>query len=283
MILEKKIKGLQLTKTQVKIADYFLENQEEISIRTATDLANILEIGDSSIIRFVRKLGYSNFHSFQKEMRESLIQQFKESRNELSPANKYRETVEKLANNELIRDLLDLTFENIKKTFESIDDEISKIAEAIIGCEKKYILGFRGSSSLVDFFSGKLKYLLPSVIKCTSADSKLFEELLDISERDCLLVYSFPIYTELIKEAIDIALEKKAKIIVITDSLTSPLAQGADHVISASVKGLGFSNSYASVVVINDLLLLEISHKTKDIAKGRVEELEKYLEKYNLH
>jgi len=77
-IIEEKIKKTVLTKTEKKIADYFLENMNNLCLKTATDLASAIKVSDTSIIRFIRMLGFAGYSEFHKKMKEEFIQQFNE-------------------------------------------------------------------------------------------------------------------------------------------------------------------------------------------------------------
>ena len=283
-LFEKRVKESTLTKTEKKIADYFLENLNNICFMTATSISIEVGVSDTSIIRFIRSLGYSSYSDFQREMKEEMVRQINDAANSMSPANKYKNTIESLSKNNLIDNLMEQTFKNLQKTFEQLNYEaINEAANILVKSKHKYIIGFRGSASLASFMGGKLRYLLPNISICTHADSELIEQIIDIEKGDCILLYSFPIHTKLCTSAIDIAHSKNANIIVVTDKITSPIAAKADIVLPTAVDGLGFCNSYVAPLCLNDLILLVISDKTKNEAKDRVNDLEKYIEMHELH
>lgn len=219
-------------------------------------------------------------------MKEQLINELNSPNFLLSPASKYNDTIKNLSENNLKNQLLELTFNNIQKTFDNVSyEKVENIANVLIKSNQKFIFGFRGSSSLASFFSNRLNYLLPGVNLCTHADSEVFEKTINITNKDCIMIYSFPIYTQLCIPIIDFAHERNAKIIVVTDKITSPLTLKADYVVTTAINGLGFSNSYVAPMCLNDLLLLVISKITKESAetKRRIFELEENLNKFSLH
>lgn len=65
-----KIKNIypELTGSEMKIADYILANKGNIDKMTSSELAEILEVGQSTIIRFSQKLGYKTFKQFVNDM-----------------------------------------------------------------------------------------------------------------------------------------------------------------------------------------------------------------------
>ena len=64
--------------------------------------------------------------------------------------------------------------------------------------------------------------------KITCSELDALEKLVDISKDDCLILYSFPRYSELNFVLMDMARTQGAKIILFTDQVTSPLAKQAE-------------------------------------------------------
>lgn len=58
----------KLTKAEMKIADYLENSSKEGRIMTSYELAEQLNIGQSTIIRFSKKLGYNSFRELQVDL-----------------------------------------------------------------------------------------------------------------------------------------------------------------------------------------------------------------------
>lgn len=69
-MFENKIKSLysKLTLTETKIADYLLANLGHISNLSSFELAEKADVGQASVIRFSKKLGYENFGKMMKDI-----------------------------------------------------------------------------------------------------------------------------------------------------------------------------------------------------------------------
>lgn len=66
----------------------------------------------------------------------------------------------------------------------------------------------------------------------------------------------------------EIARESGAKVILMTDRRTSPLANKADVVVTAQVDGLGFTNSYVAPLSLSEVILLSVSRR-KDVKDSK--------------
>ncbi len=276
-----KIKEMPLSKTDKVIADYLVDHQNLLGLQTATSLALKIGVSDTSIIRFVRKLGFSSYADFKRQMNDQMVRQYNEA---LSPGEKYRRTRGTLDQDNLITAVSDRVIENLQRSCERLDIEtIDKVASILIRSRRKFIAGFRGTACCANYMSRKLVFFLSDVICCEQAESSAVERLVDIGLDDCLLLYSFPRYTELNASLIEMAKRQGATVVLITDRITSPLACDADIVLVAAVEGLGFTNSYVVPMCVSEMLLLAVSEKMDVESGDRIKMIESYIDRNRLY
>ena len=60
----------KLSKGQRIIADYIINNYDKAAFMTAASLGEVLNISESTIVRFANSLGYSGYRELQKELQE---------------------------------------------------------------------------------------------------------------------------------------------------------------------------------------------------------------------
>ena len=78
------------------------------------------------------------------------------------------------------------------------------------------------------------------------------------------------------------AYDAGAKIILITDKASSPLAQYATQILTVSVDSNTFFNSYVAVLFTMELLCSFISKKMGYSTEAKLELIDKYLSKVGL-
>lgn len=279
--LSDKIKGMTLSKTEKMIADYILENEETIGLSTATDLAMEIGTSDTSVIRFIRRLGFSGYSDFKKEMGSRLIHHYNQN---LRSGSKYARSQSVVAMGDLISNVVENAVSNLQRTCESIDPKlVEEIASVLLNSRIKYIAGFRTASSCALYMRGKLTYFLSNVSYLGGSESIALERILDIQREDCLLLYSFPMYSDVNPSLLEIVRDRGATSILVTDQITSPLASKADIVLPASITGLGFTNSYIAPMCLSEIILFTVSRRV-DISKGgRASQIDKYLYRHKLY
>ena len=280
-LLANKIKGLILTKTEKKIADYLLEHQDVLGVKTVTDLSLEIGVSDTSIIRFLRLLGFSGYVEFKRIMSEQMLQRH---RFNMSVGEKYIKTSEFVDKKNVLADVMKSAIANIQSSLENTQIEtLRDIADCLSNSKRKYIIAFRSTSCCASYMYRKLVYFLPDVFCCDKADSSVLENMMDITTGDCILLYSFPRYSEINFSILEIAKERGAKIIVVTDKITSPLAAYADHLLTASISGVGFTNSYVAPMCLSEAILLLISKQGRKNKVKRAALLDEYLNKYAMY
>lgn len=281
MDIAQKIKAMSLTKTEKRIADYILDHINMLGLKTVTELASEIGVSDTSIIRFLRALGFSGYSEFKREMSERLMTQYCDA---LSPGEKYRKTKSVIRKENLISDVLDRTIENLHKSVQTLDmATIEQVANTLINSKRKFIAGFRGTSCCANYMYRKLILLTSDVICCDQAESRAIEQIIDISPEDCLLLYSFPRYSEINLSLLEIARRNGAQIIVVTDRVTSPLAPGANYLITVAVEGLGFTNSYVTPLFLSEIILLAISERDDTAHGKRIALIDEYIGKHQMY
>ncbi len=276
-----KIRRLSLTQTDRIIAEYILEHLDTIGLQTSTALARNIGVSDTSIIRFIRKLDFTGYAEFRSEMAGRIARHYDQA---LSPGEKYIKSRESLNRNSLIQDVQSYTLDNLQKSFSKLEmSTVNQIADIILSSSRKFIVGFRGTACCAQYMSSKLLFLVPDVVQVTHADATAVEKLVDISSDDCLIMYSFPRYSELNFVLMDMARDQGAKIILFTDQVTSPLSKQADVVVTAHVGGLGFTNSYAVPLSLTEVVLLALSSRRDEEQEKRMNYVDRLMGENRLY
>lgn len=279
-----KIKEMKLTKADAVIAEYILENLDTIGILTSSTLAEKIGVSDTSVIRFIRKLGYRGYSDFRSEMNARMAAQYNKEQSLLMPGEKYTQTKSRLKQDSLIRDVGGYILDNLEKSFAKLDGKvIEEVADIILKSNSKYIAGFRGTASCAYYLANRLVMLVPRVITISHADASAVETIMDITEQDCLVVFSFARYSEINKSVIDIAKKNGARVILITDRQTSRFAARADIVIITKVDGLGFANSYVAPFGVSEVILLAVSGRGKEECDERIHLLDAVINEEKLY
>ena len=217
-------------------------------------------------------------------MNARAARQIGQSENGLSPGQKYVRSLEQLNPSHLIHDVSQYTVNNLQRSYSQLDQAtVDQVVDILVNSDRKYIAGFRGTACCAQYMASKLLFLTPHVVPILHADATAVESVLDITEKDCLFLYSFPRYSEINRILMDIARESGAKIILMTDRRTCPLANKADVVVVAQVGGLGFTNSYVAPLSLSEVILLAVSGRQDVTRSERFNRIDEVIEREKLY
>lgn len=255
-VLEEKINGVQLTKTQKKIADYFLKNQERIGNLASLEVAKEIGVSDASIIRFSRTIGYDGYADLKKDIYNNLAFKATENIGRLNLTERFDVANRKFSQENLKDSFVELMGYNVRKSLLSNKQEDYEAAVNLIHtAQKRVVIGFHGCKGIALQFSRLLGIIESNVSLLTSSEPDCYSQLQDVQEQDIVVLFSFARYYQADEDFIQYARNRKASIILITDSVISPYMKYADVAFIAATDHMSFFNSIVGAGCISEYLL----------------------------
>ena len=175
--LQKLIISAQLTPKEKEVADYVLENLQKCCFMTSTELAGVLNVSYSSVIRLTKTLGFTGYPDFQNFLRESYAEQSRDvDAGILIPAERI-EAIKKKEHKATVQDTVcAYTLSNIQSTIAgNTEEQYRKATSILINSDVKYIFSSRGSTCVGEFLNTILRQTLPHVYNYGSHGQNMFE------------------------------------------------------------------------------------------------------------
>ena len=113
--------------------------------------------------------------------------------------------------------------------------------------------------------------------------SEIFEHLMKVHEDDVVVAISFPRYTTGIVNATEYAKKTGAKVIAITDSMSSPLVPHADVALIAKSEMVSFVDSLVAPMSIINAMIAYIGKKKHTEVTQTLGRLEQVWKEYNVY
>jgi len=268
----------EFSKGQKLIAGYMLEHYDKAAYMTASKLGAIVNVSESTVVRFAIELGYEGYPELQRSLQELI-------RTKLTSVQRIEITNDRIGDDEVLRKILSGDIDKIRATLDRIDPvSFDRAVDAIIEAKHIYISGMRSAALLSGFLGYYFNLMFPNVhmVQATSS-SEMFEQLLRIGEGDVFIGISFPRYSKRIINAIDYAKAQGAVTVALTDSEASPLASGADHLLIARSDMASFVDSYVAPLSVINALIVAISKKKQTEISETFERLETVWEEYDVY
>ena len=116
----------------------------------------------------------------------------------------------------------------------------------------------------------------------TTSTSEMFEQIINIGENDIMIGISFPRYSKHTVKAFRYAHAHNAKVIAITDSLASPLAEYADNILIARSDMASFADSLVAPMSVINALIVAVGLRKRDYVAYNYSRLEDICEEYEV-
>jgi Transcriptional regulators len=268
----------ELSKGQKRLAAYVTENYDKAVFLTAAKLGKVVEVSESTVVRFAMHLGYTGYPEFQRELEELV-------RNRLNSIQRMEVAYGRIPQSEILTSVLQSDADKIKITLEAINQEIFDLAiDTILGARTIYIVGIRSCAPLAGFLAFYLNLIFDDVrLLQTNSSSELFEQMVRINENDVIFGISFPRYSMRTLKAIEFASSRKAKVITLTDSIHSPMnLYSSCNLIARSDMASIVDSLVAPLSVINALIVALCMKKQTDVV-NTLETLEQIWDEYQVY
>ena len=223
-ILEKlETPDFKATKSDKLLIDYIKNNLDNFSYKPISQIAKESNLGESTITRFARKMGFSSLQDFKVTLTKevSTISNKKENiiNNNIENDEPASETAKKL---------LSSNINILSKTVDIIQSEdICKCADLIINAKRIYFIGIGYSGIIAQDSNYKFMRI---GLNCSSFDSShTMIMMASIMEKDDLIVaISHSGETKEIIKAVNMAKENNVDVISITENKESSLKRISD-------------------------------------------------------
>lgn len=275
-IIEEKMPNF--SKGQKRIANYVIENYDKAAYMTASKLGAIVDVSESTVVRFADELGFDGYPEFQHSLREIV-------RTKLTSFQRVEVANNIIGDSDILTKVLTLDAEKIRHTLEGVDrDAFNATVDKILSAKNIYIMGVRSSSYLAGFLNYNLRMMFDNVrLVSTTSGSEMFEEIMNIDEDDVMIAISFPRYSKRIINAVDFAKGAGCDVIAITDSPLSPIASEADQVLIAESDMVSFVDSLAAPMSIVNAIVVAVAKKKQEELRVRFRMLEEIWDEYDVY
>ncbi|MDI7260777.1 MAG: MurR/RpiR family transcriptional regulator [Thermodesulfobacteriota bacterium] len=273
-----KEKNVFLTPSQRKLMQYILSHDDESIFLNVEDLAKKVDVSEATVVRLSKALGFKGFPEFQRELRLLF-------KNKLTTTSRLQKTVKKVTTEgDVLTKVLQTDIHNIEETLKQIPAmEFKQFVKAIDSAQRIIIVGLRSAYSLAIFLGIALEFLQKNVWVIQPGIGDMWDRLLGLGKGDLVIGISFPRYTRQTVEVLRFAKERGVNTLAITDSLISPLAQYADHVLTARYQMDSFVESFTAPLSLINAIVTALGVFSKKSTMKSLKGLEEVWERQQIY
>jgi DNA-binding MurR/RpiR family transcriptional regulator len=267
-----------MSKSHKKLASFVLDQYDNAAFMTAAKLAKTVGVSEATVVRFAYALGYEGYPEFQEALAEWV-------KSKLNSVQKIGAKYGNSTQQEIISSVLGADIEKIDDTVENLDSQAFEMAvDSILVAKRVYIIGIRSCKPLAEFLQFYLNMVRDDVILIDSTStSEIFEQMLRINENDVVIGISFPRYSMRTLKALEMANDKNAKVITITDSIHSPMCLYSSCNLFARSDMVSIVDSLVAPLSVINALVVAICLKKPEDVKSSLESLEYAWDNYQVY
>lgn len=268
----------KLSKGHKKLIKYISENYDKAAFMTASKLGETVGVSESTVVRFASEMGYKGYPELQKELQQMI-------KSKLTAVQRMEVSSNLIGEDDAIKKVLNGDIELIRDTLDSVSDtEFKNAVEIINKASKIYILGVRSSAALASFLYFYLHPVFENVVLVdTSSGSEMFEQMFRISENDVCVAISFPRYSKQTINALRFINDRGTKIIAITDSAVSPIAEYADTLLVAKSDMVSVVDSLVAPLSLINALIVALTFSRREEVYNNFNKLESIWDEYQVY
>ena len=266
------------SKGQKQIARFILEHYDKAAFMTASRLGVTVGVSESTVVRFATELGYDGYPHLQRALQEMI-------RNKLTSVQRIEVANDRLGDQDVLSTVLHSDIEKIRMTLEETDRKVfNESIDAILKAHHIYILGVRSSSTVAGFLGFYFNFMFDNVTLVNTASmSEMFEQIVRVGPADVVIGISFPRYSSRTVKAMRFCHDSGATVIALTDTLQSPIAADADHVLVAKSDMVSVVDSLVAPMSVVNALIVSLAQEQQTQMTKTFEDLENLWDEYDVY
>lgn len=264
-----------LTRAERQLAAHMLHNFPVAALGPVTTLARGAGVSGPTVVRLVQKLGFSGYPEFQALLRDEIGEKL------ASPLAKRDKWAASAPDQHILNRFAGTVVANLEATLGQIDHAgFDAVADLIADPERRiYMMGGRITHAIADYFCSVLTVMREDVVQMSDMSNTWPPALLNMGERDVLIVFDIRRYETSVLKVAELAREQGAEVVLITDRWISPAAAHASHLMPCHIEVPSAWDSTVSLLFLVEALLAAVQSRNWEETKARLTRMEALYER----
>ncbi|MEM7024722.1 MAG: MurR/RpiR family transcriptional regulator [Pseudomonadota bacterium] len=256
---------------QLKLAArYIIEHPREVGVQSMRALAARADVHPNTLVRLAQAIGFDGYDAMRERFRDFMVSDglggFRDR------AAWLRELAAHGGSAEIMAEMARATGDNLENTWQRQDaSTLDTVADLILEARQVHVLGVGSAYGLAYQFWYVARMAFEHINAIPRRGGQPIDDLAFAQPDDLLIALTFQPYRSETIQAARLAREIGSGVVGVTDSVTSPLASHADHLLVAPTHTPQFFQSHAAVTaLLEGLIAILVSRAGDDIA-ARIE------------
>lgn len=259
-----------------ELANWALQHPEEMAFHSVRRLATKAEVNPNTVFRLARALGFEGFDACRLAFQQALR----------GGDESYADRAARLRDTEkgaLFGALSAATHANLDALFDAdMIEKLDAAAGMLLAARQVHCVGVRSCFSIAHYFSYIGRMAFPSFAAVPGEPGAIADAFTAVGPSDVVVPISYSLYSYEAVRAHAIARERNAQILAITDLYSSPLATGADLVLTPRMEGPQALPSLIAYFALVEVLVARMVSGS-EAARARIADFESRLSQHGAY
>jgi DNA-binding MurR/RpiR family transcriptional regulator len=239
-------------------ARYVLDSPKEVAIQSMRTVAAHAKLQPAAMLRLARELGFDNYESFRALYVNWLSAG---DTTYVARATSLRRRRGTRGPEKLLSDIYNIEVGSLDRTLGASNAAaFERAAKLLLNSRRIYILGLRSLFPAAYYLDYTCRLFTDKSVLMGGVGGTIADELRRATHQDAIVAFSFEQYAQLTVDIVRYAAERRVKIVAITDSVVSPIAEHASVLLLAPNAGASlFPSNLPAMVVAHALASLMIA------------------------
>lgn len=225
-----------------KLADLVLDFPGEIAGYTAGEIAELANVSNATVSRFVRRIGYASFDEARRAVRDE----------QRAGTALLRFSSEIPTGNGAIARHFEVSQKNLELTYGALDEAvIDGLAHAMIAASRVWFIGFRAGQSFAQYLGWQTSQVLPNVTVLPRAGETLAESMVSLTDQDVVVLIALRRKPKVVNAVAAAVRAANASLAVLEDRPAPELAEADWHLRCATSTSGPLMNHVGCMAVCN--------------------------------
>ena len=264
----------EMTRAERQLASHMLGNFPLSVLGTVADIAQDAGVSAPTVVRFVRKIGFSGYPEFRAQLHEEMGERL------ASPIAKHEKWADMSEIDHPLNRFALRVIENLNQTLSQQDLRAFDAVRDLLADKSRsvYLIGGRLTRSIAEYFTTALHVMRSDVTLLSSLPNTWPPALLDMSEGDVLVVFDIRRYEPSMQQFAELARAQGVEVVLLTDRWVSPSAGVAQHILTSQIEVPSAWDTIVPLVALVEALLSAIQDTNWQDTRERMERMERFYE-----
>jgi DNA-binding MurR/RpiR family transcriptional regulator len=260
-----------LSKRLQQIASHALDNPSELALETIAAVSQRAGVQPSSLIRFAKVFGFSGYSDMQRVFRLRLTDAMPDYKERLKSLNGNEAQGEEAKDvNALLEQFVEADVVGLRRLQQNkrlgtlLDQSFKLITES----ETVYVVAHRRSFPIACYLAYALSQMNVRNVLVDGVGGMFMQQVGHATSRDVIIAISSKAYSPDVAQVVREAKQRGVKIIAMTDSPLSPLAEHADVSLEVQQAAVGLFRSLAVTMTLAVTLIVGLGRAVEAKRSG---------------